>query len=452
LALLSAYAIRHTLLPVYFPNLQPLTIASRYLYILMPFTYISLLLYERMYTKRLPFWQCAERVFKVCMYAIVLDIGIMYFTGAVKSMSRIFIGTSWVLSFGFLILGRFFTKRMMVTGGLWQKPVIIVGAGKTAELLAKAFEDEPNMGYKIVGIIEDNFAERRLVQHYPLLGSFANAERAVACSGIQDVIIAAPGLEREKLQELVYRIQPYVNNVSIIPNLFGVPVGNMEAETLFNHKAVLLRVRNNMASVWNRMLKRTFDLFASIIGLICICPALIAVAILIYLSSPGPVIFAHNRTGKDGKVFPCYKFRSMITNAQEVLEQHLAQNPAAKEEWDRDFKLKDDPRITKIGHFIRKTSIDELPQLFNVIKGEMSLVGPRPIIDKEISKYGAYINDYYLGRPGITGFWQVSGRNDVDYESRVQMDSWYVRNWSFWLDIVLLLKTVGVVLYRKGAY
>lgn len=176
------------------------------------------------------------------------------------------------------------------------------------------------------------------------------------------------------------------------------------------------------------------------------------IAVCIYIDNPGPILFAHKRVGKNGKEFPCYKFRSMIVNAEEALQVYLKEHPEAKEEWERDFKLKDDPRITKLGHFLRKSSLDELPQLFNVIKGEMSLVGPRPIVQKEVVKYGVYIDDFYLVPPGITGVWQVSGRSDTTYDERVQMDSWYVHNWSVWIDIVYLIRTFGAVLLRKGAY
>ena len=142
----------------------------------------------------------------------------------------------------------------------------------------------------------------------------------------------------------------------------------------------------------------------------------------------------------------------MVTNSKEYLEEYLANNPKARNEWERDYKLKDDPRVTRIGKFLRKTSLDELPQVLNVIKGEMSLVGPRPIIRDEIVKYGEYINDFYLVPPGITGVWQVSGRSDTTYEERVEMDSWYVRNWSLWLDIIYLYRTIKVVVNKKGAY
>lgn len=451
-ALLSSLFFRDKVFLNIMPQLQPAYIPDSYIFCLIPIMYLGFILYESLYSKRLPFWQCVEKVFKSTLYATLLTASILYFTGTAKETSRLFILFSWVFSFAYLSIARYVTKRVLLRVGLWQKPVVIVGAGKTAELLAKNFVDEPGMGYKIVGLIEDNYKERPLLREYPHIGLFINAEQAVWASGVQDVIIAAPGLGRKQLLDLVYRIQPHIRNLTIVPDLFGVPVTNMSVETLFNEKAILLQIDNNMMKVRNRIYKRIFDLVASICGTIAISPILFLIAIAIYTSSPGPIIFSHIRIGANGKVFPCYKFRSMVTDAQNVLKQYLANNPAARDEWERDFKLKEDPRITPIGRFLRKTSLDELPQIFNVIKGEMSLVGPRPIIDKEIIKYGEYINDYYLVRPGMTGYWQVSGRSDIDYNHRVRMDSWYVRNWSLWQDIVMLFKTIGVVMGRKGAY
>ena len=144
--------------------------------------------------------------------------------------------------------------------------------------------------------------------------------------------------------------------------------------------------------------------------------------------------------------------RSMILNSQAVLQKLLDTDPAARDEWDKDFKLKNDPRITPIGHFIRKTSLDELPQLWNVLKGDMSLVGPRPVVDAELERYAEDVDYYLMAKPGITGLWQVSGRNDIDYSTRVYLDSWYVKNWSLWYDLAILFKTVGVVFRKEGAY
>ncbi|HCL5583676.1 TPA: sugar transferase, partial [Citrobacter freundii] len=179
--------------------------------------------------------------------------------------------------------------------------------------------------------------------------------------------------------------------------------------------------------------------------------------LLIYLSlkvkkDGGYAIYGHERVGRKGNLFKCLKFRSMVMNSQEVLQNLLESDSQARDEWEKDFKLRDDPRITPIGKFIRRTSLDELPQLFNVLKGEMSLVGPRPVIAEELLRYNDEADYYLMAKPGMTGLWQVSGRNDVDYEKRVYFDSWYVKNWSLWNDIVILFKTISVVLKRDGAY
>ena len=203
----------------------------------------------------------------------------------------------------------------------------------------------------------------------------------------------------------------------------------------------------------SKFLKYTFDWLATFIGTILISPLLLYIAYRVKKEEPGPVIFAHSRIGKNGKAFSCYKFRTMVVNSQEILEKHLTENPTARKEWERIYKLKNDPRITKLGCFLRSTSLDELPQVFNVLKGEMSLVGPRPVLQEELDKYyGEAAELYKTVRPGITGLWQISGRNDLDYDDRVRLDVHYINNRTFWGDIVILWKTIAVVLQNKGAY
>ena len=214
---------------------------------------------------------------------------------------------------------------------------------------------------------------------------------------------------------------------------------------------MIFRVQHNLAKASSRILKRIFDLVGSIAIIITISPLLLYIYNKVKKDG-GPAIYSHERIGKGGKIFKCLKFRSMVTNSKEVLEDLLSKDIQAKQEWEATFKLKNDPRITKIGHFLRRTSLDELPQLFNVLKGEMSLVGPRPIITAELEKYNDEVAYYLLSKPGMTGLWQVSGRSDVDYETRVYLDTWYVKNWSMWNDIAILFKTIGVVLKKDGAY
>ncbi|WP_297998755.1 sugar transferase [uncultured Phascolarctobacterium sp.] len=208
-----------------------------------------------------------------------------------------------------------------------------------------------------------------------------------------------------------------------------------------------------MSNYISNLVKNVFDFSLTAVGTICISPLLVYIAYRIKKEDPGPIFFAHERIGKNGKPFPCYKFRSMVTNSQEMLQQYLAENPAAKEEWEREFKLKNDPRVTPIGKMLRRTSLDELPQIFNVLRGEMSLVGPRPVIQEELDKYyGETAKLYCTVKPGITGLWQVSGRSDTTYDERVAMDESYINNRSLLGDIVILWKTIGVVALKKGAY
>jgi exopolysaccharide production protein ExoY len=198
--------------------------------------------------------------------------------------------------------------------------------------------------------------------------------------------------------------------------------------------------------------KRAFDIAGAIAAIILLLPLFCLIAIIIKAADGGPIFFLHSRIGRSGSRFHCFKFRTMVVNADDLLQQHLATDIQASKEWAETRKLKKDPRITSLGVVLRKTSIDELPQLFNILKGEMSFVGPRPIVSAEVEKYGEDIACYFLSRPGLTGQWQTSGRNNVSYHARVELDRWYVENWTFWKDIVIILKTLYVVVTARGCY
>lgn len=421
-------------------------------WVVFPLLYLLFLNIEQLYNRRMQFWQVIEKIFQASLYAVVAIVIVLYIGQIAASTSRMFIFLLWLFSFIYLTVFRYLTKKFLEKVQLLQIPVLIIGAGKTAELLVKGIINDAGMGYKIIGLLEDNCVRNGILKRFPVLGKFSDVEAVILKRGVQHVFIAAPGLEQEKLTRLIYKVQPLVKNMGIIPNLVGIPMGGIEVESFFYEKLMLLRLKNNLARSWNRYLKTIFDFALTLVGTVAISPILIFIAIWIYKDSPGPVIFKHTRIGKNGKKFPCYKFRSMCIDAKEKLAELLENDPVSKAEWERDFKLKNDPRITKSGAFLRKTSLDELPQIFNVLKGEMSLVGPRPVIKEELERYGEYVDDYLMVKPGITGMWQVSGRSDIDYTERVLLDSWYVRNWSVWIDIVMLVKTFKVVLLRKGAY
>lgn len=197
--------------------------------------------------------------------------------------------------------------------------------------------------------------------------------------------------------------------------------------------------------------KRVMDVIGSVLLILLFSPLLLVIAYLIRRDG-GPSLYAQERVGYGGKAFQCMKFRSMIVDSKAHLETFLANNPAARAEWDQDFKLRNDPRITPIGSFLRKTSLDELPQLFNVLRGEMSLVGPRPVVADELARYGAMTSKYVSARPGMTGLWQVSGRNDTTYRERVSLDCYYIENWKIHTDLLLMLKTLTVIFHGRGAY
>ena len=424
-------------------------IAPMYQYFWVPLVYIAFMLYEGLYGKRMLIYQMTKRLFWACLGGTVFAIILMFLAQVAGDVSRLYVMLYPAISFSFLCIIRVFLNRMMKKSKAFQTPVLIVGAGKTGECIAHQIENDTGMRYRIVGFLEDNTPYDASCK---ILGRFEDMEKVIQETGVQSVLIAAPGISQEQLSDLVYKAQSLVRNVGVVPNLVAVPMSNVTVESFFDAKIMILQIRNNLARKSNQITKRIFDIIATICGGILISPFLLLIAAWVYHDSPGPVIFKHRRVGKDGKEFNCYKFRSMCVNSQEVLDHLLATDPAAKEEWDREFKLKNDPRITKSGAFLRKTSLDELPQLLNVLKGEMSLVGPRPIIQKEVPRYEKYIKEYYSVLPGITGMWQTSGRSDIDYPERVQMDSWYVHNWSVWLDLVLLWRTVAVVIKHKGAY
>jgi exopolysaccharide production protein ExoY len=207
----------------------------------------------------------------------------------------------------------------------------------------------------------------------------------------------------------------------------------------------------NLTKPADRRSKRAFDLVASLLLIALFGPFLALLALAVRLDG-GPALFGHRRIGAAGESFRCWKFRSMVLDAEAVLAHTLATDPAARAEWDKDFKLRNDPRVTRLGSFLRRSSLDELPQLFNVLKGEMSLVGPRPIVAAEVERYGLAMEEYRACKPGITGLWQVSGRNDIDYAARVELDRRYAWTWSLKNDLMILVRTLGVVARRSGAY
>ena len=397
------------------------------------------------------FWKLIEKLFYASIYAIVSIILFLYVGQIASSTSRLFIILFGIISFLFLIFSRYIVKKIFERFGVLQIPILIIGAGKTAEILAKCILDDVGMGYKVIGLLEDNNVEDGILKKFPVLGGFADAESVIKKTGVQNLLIAAPGLEQVTLVKLIDAVQPLVKSVGVVPNLVGVPMSGVEIESLLNEKIMILYLKNNLVKPVNKLLKIFFEIILTVISIVIFSPVLCIIALLIYLDSKGPIIYDGKRVGQGEKEFKCYKFRSMYVNGEEILANYLQNNNDKLQEWQIFHKLNDDPRVTLVGKFLRKTSLDELPQIFNVLMGHMSLVGPRPYLKNEIKEMGEAKNIILLAKPGITGYWQVNGRSDVSFEERVKMDCWYVKNWSLWIDLLIIFKTIKVVINKTGA-
>lgn len=444
-----AFFLRRDFLPIADPDFF---IPPVYLYIVVPTIFLFFLHSTNAQIRSVPLWRMMQMVFWAVIYSLLTIVMLMYVGHVANFVSRLFVGMTGLFAFVFVTCARYGLKKGLQSLRLFQQPVVLVGAGRTAELFLRAFDNNAGFGYRILGFVDDHPKSTALVRRFPCLGRLHDVERIVRETGVDTVLVAAPGLSPARQVALVNALQPLVESVKFIPDLIGTPMDNISVEGIAETKLMFLTVRNNLAVWYNRAFKRLFDIFLSALGLIVLLPIGLIVAIAIRLDSAGPILFAHRRVGRGGREFPCYKFRTMVPDAEIVLEAYLRENPKLREEWEKEYKLKGDPRVTRVGAFLRRTSLDELPQFFNVLAGEMSLVGPRPIVEKEIEKYGDAFPDFCLVRPGITGIWQVNGRSDTTYDERVAMDSWYVRNWSIWIDVFYLLKTVKVVVSGRGAY
>lgn len=425
---------------------------DKYIFLWVPALFLIFLGHSRSYRQMKPVVETMRDIFLSVFYGWIASIITIYFLQAGMRTSRLFIILFGIFSLCNVCIIRYAVLKFLKRKNIFCEPVIVIGAGLTAERLIKFSEEDLGYRYKIVGLIDDHPVSKILPEKFKILGGFSDAKKIIRREKVQSVLIAAPGISKEQLQNLISDIQPRVKNISFIPDLIGTPMASVDASILFSEKILMLNLRNNLSRRYNRIFKRIFDLTATIFGGLLILPFIFFIALAVAVDNRGRIIFAHKRVGLHGKKFFCYKFQTMIKDAEKVLEKYLEENPDAKKEWEESFKLTNDPRVTKLGNFLRRTSLDELPQLWNVIRGDMSLVGPRPIVEKEIVRYGENIREYYMVLPGITGMWQVSGRSDTTYAERVAMDTWYVRNWSVWIDIMYLFKTVKAVLAEKGAY
>jgi len=419
----------------------------------IPLTFILFIAYERLYSKRLPFWDEVRELLKAITISTVVVFAIVSMGKLTDRLSRLTVGFLWLYGVFLFPLLRYAGKYVLYRLGLWRENLIIAGTGESARLTAEGLMNDWFVGYSVVGFLDDKEGEVEVNgKRLEVIGS-PNDLSCLEGKGIRAAVISIPTLSRDELLRLSSSLQKYVKNLFVVPDIKGVSLLNSELYHLFMQQLFLIKVNNNLKSPLRRALKRGFDLAVSVSLLPILLPLIGVIGIAIKLDSRGPVFFSHERVGQNGRRIKVLKFRSMYADADRRLKEILERDENARREWERSFKLKNDPRITRVGKFLRKTSLDEIPQIVNVLKGEMSLVGPRPVVMEEIEKYyGEMAEFYFQVKPGITGLWQVSGRSNTDYEFRVNLDVWYVLNWSLWLDVVLLLKTAKSVLKMEGAY
>lgn len=417
------------------------------------FIYLILNFTKNMYSfKTILIWEELKKQLQVhTEFLLVMLVNDIAFWESKYILVHIIVGITFTFFNLFII--KFIRK---ICRKILEKRLLIIGIGNTAKNLTKVIRENDFTMYNLLGYISANNIEgvhqEVLVDKSKILGTYEEIEKVIEEQNINEVIIAMPLADNAQMLEIINNLDGKVNKVKFTPELNGVYTFNSTVEDYDG--TMLISSYNGLGKTMNKFLKRSFDIFAGTAGCIVLGILYLIVAPKIKKDG-GKAIFFHNRIGRDLKPFKMYKFRSMYVNAEERLQELLNKNEKLREEFYKNFKLKDDPRITEIGHFLRKTSLDEFPQFLNVIKGEMSFVGPRPVVQKELDLYYGAENSkkIFTVKPGITGMWQANGRSDIEnYDERIALDLYYIRNWSLWLDIIITIKTIKNVISKKGAY
>ena len=329
-------------------------------------------------------------------------------------------------------------------------PAVVYGAGATGRLVVDRMLHAGKLCYEPALILDNDPDCGDFYREIPIIHDTSLGPELVKRYNIKMAIVAMPALKPKELTRLINNsVSAFRYNV-FFPDFFSINNIWMAVRDFDGILGFATSLRLKM--FWNLAIKRFLDIAFVFLGGLVILPFLVLITLAVKISSPGPVLYRHKRIGLNGKYFFAYKFRSMIIDADKKLLTMLEADPRLREEWESSHKLKDDPRVTHIGRFLRRTSFDEFPQLINILKGEMSLVGPRPVTDPELKKYGENARRILTAKPGLTGLWQVSGRSDTDYAERVSYDLYYIQSWSVWLDLWILYRTPGTILNGKGAY
>ena len=416
------------------------------------FIYLILNLTKNMYSfKTILIWEELRKQLRVhTEYLIVMLINDIAFWGVKYIPVHLIIGITFTF-FNILII-KIIRKQFI---NLLEKRLLIIGVGNTARELTKIIGENNFTMYNLRGYISANnllgVHQEVCIDKDKILGTYEEIEQVISDKRINEVIIAMPLADNNQMFEIINNLDGKVNKVKFVPELNGVYTFNSETEDYDG--TMLVSAQINYVRGLSRFLKRVMDIGIGIVGVLSLIP----LTILVWIKTDNEerkhgLFFTQDRIGKDGKSIKIYKYRSMITGADKILEEMMAKDEKIREEYEKNKKLKDDPRITKVGDFLRRTSLDEFPQFINVLKGEMSFVGPRPYLPREKKDMGEYYEKIIKSKPGITGMWQTHGRSETDFEERLELDEYYYRNWSLWLDIVIIIKTIKNVIGGKGAY
>lgn len=367
--------------------------------------------------------------------------------------SRLIFLLTWVLALILVPTFRFTLRLAATRLKIWGEPVIVLGGGPTTRKVINYIANKSQLGWQPLAVIGVQPGARTMNSGqtaYFSAQSETQVREYLNLYKTNTIIVIQSDVPETWIKDIHKPSLQHIRKIVVIPTM-----GDVQSAIVKTHDiagTLGLELQQNLLSPWGRLVKHAIDTLLSLLIGITILPIIGILALLIRLDSRGNAFYSQERIGYGGKPFTVWKFRTMVENADQILQEYLAKNPGLQAEWDETQKLKDDPRITRVGNVLRKLSLDELPQILNILRGEMSLIGPRPCMPEQMSLYGEITDLYQCVRPGITGLWQVSGRNNTTYEERVYFDGYYVQNWSMWLDIYILIKTIWVVISRDGAY
>ncbi|HSX41392.1 MAG TPA: sugar transferase [Candidatus Saccharimonadales bacterium] len=349
-------------------------------------------------------------------------------------------------------------QRSLFRKGIGVYQAVLIGSGPIAQKIAESLKSARHSGYKIIGVIDSARGAQKRMTPLRVDSNFQNLLNRLKNKQIDEFIQADSSLEPDEVYEVVEYAANHHLTYRFVPNQLGIFATHSEVGTMAGMP--MIGIKPTPLDGWGRIVKRLFDMTASLLGLLVLSPFFLVIAVIIRVTDPGPVLFKHRRLSRVGKEIYVYKFRTMkvrfskgeFAGKSDIQVFQILGRDNLVEEFKRDQKVRRDPRVSKIGDLLRRSSLDELPQLWNIFKGDISLVGPRPVVQAELEKYGSGRSTLLSLKPGLTGLWQVSGRNDVSYEERVKLDLFYIENWSLWLDIRIILRTLLILVTRRGAY